>query len=455
MKEIGLIKAFLEVKKFSKLDVFSKKRISEERLQSLISYSREHSPYYKKLYEKLPQRCTLSMLPPVSKKELMENFDSWCTDSNIKLSDIKSFMADDENKNKKYLGKYTVFTTATTEGEGAIILYNKTAYNIATAISNLRLIASEDTYKSFKRKGGKVAGIFKNSEYYKGGKILSFNEKNFFLKRKQLLIDVSEPTEEKVKKLNEFKPALLSSYPSELDILAGEAKVGRLSISPVLIIAEGEKMSTKLKEKLKAIFGCEVYSAYSTTETGLIASQCRLGRFHTNEDWLIVEAVDENNRPIEPGEKSAKILVTNLSNFTQPLIRYEINDEVCVHKEMCSCGQSSHFLDVSGVKEQSFQFEGGYGKTVSISETDFQNVLDSVENVIRYQVICKDKNEIELRLCCNNEEDKKEAFTKAKALLEEYLLSRDVKRPKVALSKKEPQIEAICGRFRKVKKGKN
>src|SRR4030095_11175223 len=43
---------------------------------------------------------------------------------------------------------------------------------------------------------------------------------------------------------------------------------------------------------------------------------------------LVLEVVDVDNRPIPPGERGVKVLVTNLANRTQPLIRYELYDSV-------------------------------------------------------------------------------------------------------------------------------
>jgi len=45
-----------------------------------------------------------------------------------------------------------------------------------------------------------------------------------------------------------------------------------------------------------------------------------------NSDLCIVELVDAENRPVPPGVPSAKVLLTNLYNRTQPLIRYELTD---------------------------------------------------------------------------------------------------------------------------------
>ena len=46
------------------------------------------------------------------------------------------------------------------------------------------------------------------------------------------------------------------------------------------------------------------------------------------DDVLVVEVVDADNRPVAPGEVGEKVLITNLANFTLPLIRYELADRV-------------------------------------------------------------------------------------------------------------------------------
>jgi phenylacetate-coenzyme A ligase PaaK-like adenylate-forming protein len=45
-------------------------------------------------------------------------------------------------------------------------------------------------------------------------------------------------------------------------------------------------------------------------------------------DCCIVELVDDDDRPVPPGATSSGILVTNLFNRGQPLIRYRIDDRV-------------------------------------------------------------------------------------------------------------------------------
>ena len=43
-------------------------------------------------------------------------------------------------------------------------------------------------------------------------------------------------------------------------------------------------------------------------------------------DMCLAELVDDDNNPVPAGVPSAKVLVTNLHNLTQPLVRYELTD---------------------------------------------------------------------------------------------------------------------------------
>ena len=43
-----------------------------------------------------------------------------------------------------------------------------------------------------------------------------------------------------------------------------------------------------------------------------------------------------------------KVLITNLSNYIQPFIRYEVTDRIIVHGEPCGCGKASKKLKKFG-----------------------------------------------------------------------------------------------------------
>lgn len=61
---------------------------------------------------------------------------------------------------------------------------------------------------------------------------------------------------------------------------------------------------------------------------------------HLNADHAILEVVDESNRPVPAGTPGSKVLLTNLYNRLQPMIRYEIGDVVTLGAAPCPCGSN-------------------------------------------------------------------------------------------------------------------
>lgn len=70
------------------------------------------------------------------------------------------------------------------------------------------------------------------------------------------------PTEKIVEQLNRFQPVMLGGYPSNLELLIEEQKSGRLHISPVIIMTDGEYLSDSLRERLEDTFHCYVQTSY-------------------------------------------------------------------------------------------------------------------------------------------------------------------------------------------------
>lgn len=65
------------------------------RLAELVAFARERSPYYREHYKGLPSRVSdIRLLPPVTKAELMENFDGWVTAPVITWDGVEAFVSD-------------------------------------------------------------------------------------------------------------------------------------------------------------------------------------------------------------------------------------------------------------------------------------------------------------------------------------------------------------------------
>src|SRR5205823_1357780 len=141
---------------------------------------------------------------------------------------------------------------------------------------------------------------------------------------------VSLPIEEIVAGLNETQPTFLHAYPSALHVLAAEAAAGRLRIRPKRVTASSEPLLPEIRAAAEAVWGVPVGNLWGCSEGGPVGVSCDEGVVHLSEDLMIVEPVDEHDQPVPPGQRAAKLLLTNLYNTALPLIRYELTDELMV-----------------------------------------------------------------------------------------------------------------------------
>jgi phenylacetate-coenzyme A ligase PaaK-like adenylate-forming protein len=186
------------------------------------------------------------------------------------------------------------------------------------------------------------------------------------------------PIAEIVRRLNDTPPAALLAHASTLVLLAGEQHAGRLQISPQTVTAISELLTDEGREAIRGAFGVPPVSAFVSTE-GLVG-HTRPGdavmRFAT--DMCIVELVDARNQPVTDGTASAKVLVTNLHNHTQPLIRYELTDRFVGQP----AGRDPYLhAVVEGRADEMF----GYG-AVAIDPLVIRTVMVKTPGVIEYQV---------------------------------------------------------------------
>jgi len=212
------------------------------------------------------------------------------------------------------------------------------------------------------------------------------------------------PLPEIVAQLNALQPKTLSGYASTLALLAGEARSGRLTISPVGVATCGEPLRPEARAEIEAVWPVHVYNYYGMSE-GLYAFPCQAGdAMHLPDDLHYVEPVDEAGRPVPPGTPAAKLLVTNLYNLTEPLIRYEVTDQLVILPEPCPCGMAMRRIDhVVGRTDDTFTYTGG----VRVHPLTIEAPLERHRHVVEYQVIQTERG-IRVRFCANGPVDPSE-----------------------------------------------
>jgi len=447
---IGLLKGVLLCTRYQKMDQATRHTIQQQRLHALVNYARENSPYYAELYRNVPENWSFSDLPPVNKRELMANFDDWVTDRSIKLADIRAFMQDLDNVGRKFRKRWLVFSTSGSTGNPLVALADNTTNGIMGAINTTRAFAQKDTLKKLFARGGKSIGVFATGGFYlSNGSIRSRLLAMPWKKRQMAISSALLPIPEIVAQLNAFQPAMLGGYPSHLDLLVTEQESGRLHISPVVIMTGGEYLSDDVRSRLSAAFHCPVQTNYSCTEGGTIANECAEGHLHINEDWVIVEPVDNKNNPVPDGKRADKILLTNLFNYTQPFIRYEVTDRVVRHSEQCACGNPSPWLSLEGRNDDVLLLEGIDG-IVKIAPLSVYAVIKEIHNIRRFQLLCHPNNHLELRLEPAEGENKAFLFEQAKIALLNYLASQNVLNVTITMSYELPKQHETSGKFKHI-----
>ena len=96
-------------------------------------------------------------------------------------------------------------------------------------------------------------------------------------------------------------------------------------------------------------------------------------------DLCIIELVDAANQPVPEGVASAKVLVTNLHNLTQPLIRYELTDHFTRRPD----GAADPYLraTVEGRADEAFRYHD-----VTVDPLVIRTVMVRTANAVEYQV---------------------------------------------------------------------
>ena len=90
-----------------------------------------------------------------------------------------------------------------------------------------------------------------------------------------------------------------------------------------------------------------------------------------------------------------------------------------------------------------------FDNDILIAPMSLYKILSDIKQIIRFQLIQKSINKLELRLVCENKE---EVFIEARNKLVEYLNSMGVNDVFIMLSNEEPKPNKISGKFNHIYK---
>ena len=358
------------------------------RLAEIVAFTRAHSPYYRELYQALPQRVEdASRLPITDKKKLMARFDDWTTDRDVTIDKARAFVGDLGLIGEPFLGKYSVAMTSGTTGTPGIFLLDDRTMAVTHALA-FRMLSAwlgvGDVVRAIRR-GGRIAMVCATGGHYAEAVAAARLRKGRRRAEAIQVFPAQMPLSEMVTGLNEFRPAILAPYAGIGALLAGEQEAGRLHINPALVVLSAEGLPPAGYDRISKAFGVTVRHSYAATECTFISYSCDQHYLHVNADWAVLEPVDADYQPVPPGEQSHTVLLSNLANRVQPILRYDLGDRVLVRPDPCPCGNTLPAVRVQGRTADMLALSGQDGGRVSIPALMFE-VVDAA-GIALFQIV--------------------------------------------------------------------
>jgi len=347
------------------------------RLRDLVRHAVERSPYYRDALGRDAVDADLSDLPTLTKPRLMNELDRVVTDRRVRLVDLESFLAS-ADQGVLFLDEYRVLSTSGTSGAPGLFLYSQEEFAHWVAICLRAFVRVGVT------PGTRLVGIGAPSPLHLSQQMITALQAG---RGDAPRLSVTTPLDEMVDALNGYEPEAIGGYPSVIALLAEEQLEGRLRIAPHLILTTSEVLTEDAAARIERAWTTPV-EGYFSTEVAVIASGSleHVG-LHVCEE-AIVEVVDDAGRPVPPGRPGAKVLLTNLVNRTQPLIRYELLDSVELAEGPDPSGRPfDRIARIEGRSDDVLRLPARGGGVVAVHPYRLRAPFVRQLDVLQYQVV--------------------------------------------------------------------
>jgi len=394
-----------------------------DQLRVLLAHAAEHSRFHARRLRGADLTrfglADLPRLPIMTKGQMMASFDDVVTDRRLGRSVVDAHLAASVTEPSLLFGEYVCLASGGSSGLRGIFVQTLSEYASFVA-SIVRRGRAAVLAAGGPPAEGVVIGLV--------GAVSPVHSSGFAAATaigppvRMIAAPATLPLPEIVTRLNAAQPPALLGYPSKLAELAREQRKGRLRIAPRSVTAMAELLTAEDRAVIGDAFGVPVINQFVSTEG--LAGQSEPGGSMLDfaSDMCLVELVDERNQPVPEGATSAKALITNLHNLTQPLVRYELTDRFI--RQPSAPGRGYLRASVDGRADEVFRYD-----SVEVHPHVIRSALVAAAAVREYQVRQTERG---IDIACALYAEIDEAALAAR--LEQGLCQAGVAEPRVSVS---------------------
>ena len=351
-----------------------------DRLRALLACAIERSPFHARRLDGIdPGRfelADLAGLPVMSKEQMMAGLDELATDRRLTRARAEQHLAASAEEPSLLAGRYVCLASGGSSGLRGTFVQTIEEFAEFSASILRRLVARLAAAGPPPPGGVPVALVGAASPVHASG-FAAAAAVGYPVRA--ISAPATLPLAVLVQRLNQVRPLVVMAHTSKLALLAGEQRAGRLEIEPVSVTAMGEQLTEQNRAVISDAFGIPLIDQFTSTE-GLVGHSDPGGAVISfASDMCITELVGDDNQPVPDGTPSAKVLLTNLYNHTQPLIRYELTDRLTRHP--ASPGRGYLRATVDGRADDTFR----YGST-AVDPLAIRTVMVRTPAALEYQV---------------------------------------------------------------------
>jgi phenylacetate-CoA ligase len=350
---------------FQSLDEINSLR--DKKLRSVVNYAYANIPFYKERFDKSGVRPEeikgigdLNRLPVLSKREILEN---------------EKALVNPNFQQKLYTRK--------TGGSTGMTLHFKREAD-ALALNDAIMYRCYEWY-----------GIDIGDRQVRFWGVPVTQKLRWKEQRKDLILnrirvsafDISKTScMKQYERIKKFKPAYFYGYTTAIygfGLFMKDAGINLNDLNLKAVICTAEKKYPHHDQLFEEVFKCPVVDEYGSGENGIIAFQCKKGNMHMMSDHMCIEFLNEENEPVKTGELG-KIVITDLSSYASPLIRYDIADMGRPSEKACSCGVQLPLMEIVEGRKEDF-IRTKEGKLIHAAYLCYTLKDDSVNEFKMYQ----------------------------------------------------------------------